>query len=880
DLSGLVLVLFNGSDDASYQAFDLDGFSTDADGYFVLCGNAANVANCDLDVSPNTNLIQNGADAVALFVGDAVDFPNDTPVTTEKLVDAIVYDTSDSDDVGLLVLLNAGQPQVDERGGGDGTGHSNQRCPDGSGGTRNTNTFSQFGPTPGEENACFGECGNPATTYIHDVQGNGPASPFNGTAGVVLEGVVVGDFQDTSTQLKGFFLQEEDSDADSDPMTSEGIFVYDYGFLDVGVGDVVRVKGDVTEYYGLTELITVSDMTVCGTGTASAAPVTLPVSNLDMWEQYEGMLIHIPQTLYATDNYNQGRYGEVTLSVGDRLYNPTNVVTPGAEAIALQNLNDRSQIQLEDGSTVQNPLPLPPYIGFDSTLRAGDTLPSLTGVLHYNFGMYEVHPTGDVEFTRVNERPMEPPNVGGDLTIASFNVLNYFTTIDDGSFICGPSEDMECRGADSNDEFQRQRDKIISAIVAMDADVIGLMEIENHLSDAAVQDLVNGLNDEAGGGTYAFVATGPVGTDAIKVAFIYKTSGVALAGDFAFLDSAVDPTFIDTKNRPALAQTFEEIGSGARFTAVVNHFKSKGSSCNDLGDPDTGDGQGNCNLTRTQAALALVNWLSADPTGSGDPDFIIIGDLNAYAMEDPVAAITGAGYTNLVHEYAGAEAYTYVYFGQAGYLDHALSNSSLTSQVQGAAVWHINADEPSALNYNDYNQPDLYTLDPYRASDHDPVLVGLNPNAVPVCSGAYPSVDLLWPANHKFIAVEILGVTDGDGDVLTITIDSIFQDELVDDGGDGSTWPDGQGVGMSIAEVRAERAADGNGRVYHITFTADDGHGGTCSGEVLVGVPHDSGKKTEMPVDDGANYDSTLEPEALIIPEPTAEPDDKDKKDK
>jgi len=196
DLSGLVLVLFNGSDDASYLAFDLDGFSTDADGYFVLCGDAANVANCDLDVSPNTNLIQNGADAAALMVGDAVDFPNDTPVTTDGLLDAIVYDTSDSDDLGLLVLLNAGQPQVNERDGGDGTAHSNQRCPDGSGGPRNTDTYAQFDPTPGAKNTCL-ECGL-AYTPVYTIQGDGFSSPLDGTQ-VDVEGIVTGDFQDGSS---------------------------------------------------------------------------------------------------------------------------------------------------------------------------------------------------------------------------------------------------------------------------------------------------------------------------------------------------------------------------------------------------------------------------------------------------------------------------------------------------------------------------------------------------------------------------------------------------------------------------------------------------------------------------------------------------------
>jgi len=154
DLTGLVLVLVNGSDNASYLAFDLDGQSTDANGYFVICGDASNVGNCDLDVSPNTNLIQNGTDAVALYTGNAADWPNDTPVTTDNLIDAIVYDTNDSDNAGLLVLLNAGQPQVNEGGGGDQTGHSNQRCPNGSGGARNTDTYTQAIPSPGVDNTC------------------------------------------------------------------------------------------------------------------------------------------------------------------------------------------------------------------------------------------------------------------------------------------------------------------------------------------------------------------------------------------------------------------------------------------------------------------------------------------------------------------------------------------------------------------------------------------------------------------------------------------------------------------------------------------------------------------------------------------------------
>jgi predicted extracellular nuclease len=346
--------------------------------------------------------------------------------------------------------------------------------------------------------------------------------------------------------------------------------------------------------------------------------------------------------------------------------------------------------------------------------------------------------------------------------------LNYFTTIDEGNPICGPEANQDCRGADSVEEFVRQRDKIVSAIAIMDADVVGLIELENNTSES-LADLVAGLNDLLGDGTYAYVDTGTIGTDAIKVGFLYQPANVTPVGDFAVLDSAVDPTFNDEYNRPALAQTFAENLSGETFTVVVNHLKSKGSDCNDIGDPDIGDGQGNCNLTRVSAAIALANWLADDPTGSGDPDFIIMGDLNSYAMEDPIAALQSMGYTDMVAAYEGAEAYSYVYEGQSGYLDHALANGNLASQVTDVAVWHINADEPAALDYNDYNQPDLYAPDPYRSSDHDPVLVGLN--LIPQCGG-----------ENATIYVDFNGLIVGgpqDGEVYHFLIHGTFGDDVI-----------------------------------------------------------------------------------------------------
>jgi predicted extracellular nuclease len=188
-----------------------------------------------------------------------------------------------------------------------------------------------------------------------------------------------------------------------------------------------------------------------------------------------------------------------------------------------------------------------------------------------------------------------------------------------------------------------------------------------------------------------------------------------------------------------LGQTFEENAGGGIFTVAVTHLKSKGSDCNDVGDPDTGNGAGNCNLTRKAAAEALVDWLAADPTGSGDADFLIIGDLNSYDKEDPIDAVkigaddtlgTGDDYSDLVFQSQGEAAYTYVFDGQIGNLDYALASAGLLDQVSGLTIWHINADEPDLLDYDtSFKQPAqaaLYEPNAYRSADHDPVIVGLD----------------------------------------------------------------------------------------------------------------------------------------------------------
>ena len=351
---------------------------------------------------------------------------------------------------------------------------------------------------------------------------------------------------------------------------------------------------------------------------------------------------------------------------------------------------------------------------------------------------YRVRPLSSLgggvpSFQPTNPRPTNIEPIDGELRVAAMNVLNYFTTLDtnpgsnNGPNICGPNANLECRGASSVVEFERQQAKIVAAITGLGADVVTLNELENNAT-ASLDSLVAALNAEEGGPVWASINTGTIGTDAIKIGMIYKPAAVTPVGAHAILTSAVDPQFIDTRSRPALAQTFDQV-DGGRLTVVGNHLKSKGSGCG-AGD-DATDGSGNCNGTRTQAAEALVDWIAGDPTGSGDRDVLVIGDLNSYAKEAPIDVFIREGYANLVEEFLGAEAYSFVFDASAGYLDHALASPTLAAQIAGVTEWHINSDEPNVLDYNtDFKSPtqivDLYAPDQFRSADHDPLVVGLD----------------------------------------------------------------------------------------------------------------------------------------------------------
>ncbi|MDT8382041.1 MAG: ExeM/NucH family extracellular endonuclease, partial [Brevefilum sp.] len=614
-------------------------------------------------------------------------------------------------------------------------------------------------------------------------------TPFYGME-LSTEGVVVGDFQTdgyVSNTKNGFYIQALTDDGD--PNTSDGLFVYYYG-EDLVVGDHVRVRGTATEYNEQTQMGSVSEVWLCESGMTLPEPAefSLPAVDVMDFERYEGMLVTIPQDMVIAEYYNFDRYGEIVLSTERYMtYTALNEPDPAGFAASEQGYFLNS-ITLDDGRTSQNPDPaIHPNGGeftLDNLFRGGDLVTNVTGILDYSYDLYRIQPTKGADYSPENPRPATPDldYQSGDLKVASFNVLNYFTTIDTGDDICGPSEDMECRGADTTLEFDRQKAKIVAAMTEIDADVFGLMEIENDRAsqtpDYAVADLVGGLNDVVGAGTYDYIMTGAVGTDAIKVALLYKPSKVTPIGEYQVLDSTVDERFIDSKNRPTLAQVFEDNLTKETFVVVVNHLKSKSGPYD--GDPlpenpldfDRNDGAGWWNATRTNAAEALVDWLYNNPNLMVEDNLLIIGDLNSYDKEDPIDAIkegsddtlgTDDDYMDMIHEFLGEEAYGYVFDGHIGYLDYALANKGLADRIVDTTIWHINADEPDLIDY-DMNfkksaQDALYAPDAYRSSDHDPVIVSLRFNEAPTAVDDYYKT-----GEDETLVVEAPGVLANDRD--------------------------------------------------------------------------------------------------------------------
>lgn len=540
-----------------------------------------------------------------------------------------------------------------------------------------------------------------APIAIGKVQGTGERSPLVGQE-VVVEGVVITAF---GSGLGGWFLQDT---GDGDAATSDALFVA-AGEAPTA-GQRVRVRGTVVELNagnGTRTGLQPTSVTPLGKGKVRSVAIAAPPAD---WERYENMRVRIAAPLTVAGTHRADKYGELMVNFGERLRTPSDAVTPGDAARALAAENARRMLRLDDGSEAEQPAALW-YLPKTGLPRTGGRLSKVEGVVDQRGG-YRLQLTTKPAFKRMTPPPA--PKVGGDLRIASFNLENFFNGDGHGGGFPTP------RGARNPAELDTQRARLVATIRALNPDIAALMEVENDGfgAESAIATLIDALN--AGGGDWrAIVTDADQGGDQIRVGLIYRASRVSPVGTAATL---TDDLF-GSRNRPPLAQTFRAgtgAATGPAFTVVANHFKSKGCGNASGVDADQKDGQSCWNATRTESARRLDAWLRTDPTRSGSDLAMIVGDLNAYSMEDPVRTLVAAGWRDAFGGHRGPAPYSYVYDGLTGRLDHALLSPALAARLVGAAEWHSNADEPDSRGY----QTRPGDRAPWRSSDHDPMVVG------------------------------------------------------------------------------------------------------------------------------------------------------------
>jgi 5'-nucleotidase len=752
--AGLSVVLYNGSGGGVYDTDALPAVTAPAD--------APAVAVVDYP----SNGLQNGApDGLALVQGTTV-------------LEFLSYE-------GTLTATNgpaAGRTSVDigvAESGSDAAGMSLSKRLDPA-----TGSYAWQAPaasTEGTVNPPLGAQPPPVPDLpIAAIQGTGDTSPYVGrtvtTEGVVTAAYPVGGFY-------GYFLQTQGTggavDLSGRP-ASDGIFVHQpSGSLpgDVKVGNYVKVTGTVSEYHGLTELsVEAADVSDAGGTFEPVTPTTTdgwPRTDAER-ESLEGML-YLPTGHYTvTDTYSTNQYGEVGLAFGDEpLIQPTEVAVPGSVEAKEVAADDAARaVVLDDGSSTNfltNKRYTPPYISLSRPVRVGARATfQHPVVVDYRNGGWDFQPTAlvngpdnagsPVVFADTRTDAPDASRIGDAyVKVASFNVLNYFTTLGASTPGCEPYTDRDgngvtvrggCapRGAWDAEALQRQQDKIVRAVNSLDADVVGLLEIENSAAlgerpDEALHTLVDALNADAGAKVWAANPSSAElpdvsEQDVITSAIIYKPAAVTRVGPSRALgtQSGEDQAFGNA--REPLGQIFRPNPGGKPFLFVVNHFKSKGSPGPWPGDADTGDGQGSSTESRVRQAAALRDWVAGLQAETGVESVALAGDFNSYTEEDPLHVLYAAGYTD-AEKHFGHDEYSYSYSGMSGSLDHVLVNADALERATGADIWNINSPESVALEYSRYNyHPTLfYAPDQFRSSDHDPVIVGFSRSATTSSAG-------------------------------------------------------------------------------------------------------------------------------------------------
>lgn len=598
-------------------------------------------------------------------------------------------------------------------------------------------------------------------TAIEAVQGTSDTSPLAGKK-VTVQGVVTAAYAEGG--LRGFYLQTAGSGGEISDQGSSAVFIYaPKQVADVAVGQHLQVAGTVSEYYGLTQ-ISASSVQELAEPAEAVKPLAITLPDTDeQRERFESMLIDPQGPFTVADNYSLNQYGEITLAQGTSqiiegertLRQPTDVFKAGsAQAAALAAENERRAIVLDDGATLNfstksnTSTPLP-YIDGQHRVSVGAQA-SFTSpvIMDYRYDLWRLQPTGQItgaddaqipaSFERIDND--KPEDVGGNVSVGSFNVLNYFTTTGEDLEGCSYYTDREgnpvtvrggcdARGAANAASFERQQSKIVSALNKFAADVVVLEEIENSSRsgedrDAALSHLVDELNAAAGSKQWSYVPSPsavPADEDVIRTAMIYRADAVKLINESVILD---DPAFDNA--RDPLAQAFQRVGGNqkTRFLVVANHFKSKGSDPKDgSANADKGDGQGAWNQARVQQAQALVQFADGMKKTANTDKVVLAGDFNSYAAEDPIQVLLEAGYADLG---AQADSRSYLFKGLSGSLDHVFASQPLAKKATGQDIWNINATESIAYEYSryNYNVTQLFNADQYRSSDHDPVLVG------------------------------------------------------------------------------------------------------------------------------------------------------------
>ncbi|MGR4069334.1 ExeM/NucH family extracellular endonuclease [Billgrantia sp. C5P2] len=521
------------------------------------------------------------------------------------------------------------------------------------------------------------------------IKGVGERTALPSGQEVIADGVVTGAFLGRD-RLDGFYLQQA---TEHGPV---GLFVYMPTATSsdaelIAPGRHLQLHARTGEYRGQVQLQRVERIETCASDRLlEPKAVEWPLGESEL-ETLEGLLLEFPQPLIVTGNYELARYGSLRLA-DTRLFRPTN--TPG-------DTQQRDILVLDDGSYRAFPSPIP-YLDADSSRRVGSSVQGLTGILSHAFDAYRLHPILEPHFEDANPRPGPLPEPGERLRVATFNVENYFLTLGQ-------------RGAANATELERQRAKLAAAVEGLQADILALVEVEN--DPRALADLVEQLSERTGVRYRAVGGDASRGSDAIKLALIYRPDRVEAVSEL-YADN--DPTH----HRPPLAAFFRSVAGGPAFGVVTAHFKSK-SGCPPRGDTDRG--QGCWNQRRVEQAQAMNGFLDRLAAAEGHERLLLIGDLNAYGAEDPIRTLTHAGLVNLIaRELPPERRYSYVFRGESGYLDHALASPELAAAVAEVRPWPINADEPAFLGYDGPdNAAPHFRPDPFRSSDHDPIVVDL-----------------------------------------------------------------------------------------------------------------------------------------------------------